>query len=201
MKRSILLIFSVAVIAYLAACGSGGGGGSETFSTVEIFASYDDAPYTADAVTGEDTTGDTFCDTFTFETDTVVANVTSTAYDTLPTDVDPCDVNILRYSIVFYPQTGASPEIPSKIIHHQMSIATPRGAGNSAVTGIPLRLFDILDKQYLFPLYLASGGIPFQYSAKVRLTMEEVCSHIQEHVEFWIPVRYFNEDNESCNLF
>ena len=43
MKRSILLIFSVTIIAFIAACDSGGGGGSERFSTVEVFASYDEA--------------------------------------------------------------------------------------------------------------------------------------------------------------
>jgi hypothetical protein len=199
MKRSILLIFSVAVMAYLAACGSGGGGGSERFSTVEIFASYEENTYTADAEIGEDTDGDGTCDTFSFTTDDTVATVTSIAYDSLPTDLNPCDVNILRYSVVFWPQTGDSPEIPSKIIYHQMNIPAPGGAGNSVVVDIPIRLFDINDKAYLLPLYFASPAAEFQYSAKVRLTMEEVCTRIQEHVEFWIPVRYFDEATDSCN--
>ena len=199
MRRSIYLIFSVAAIVFIYSCGSGGGGGSERFSTVEIFASYEDGPYTADAEIGKDTTGDGNCDTFSYTTDSVVATVTSIAYDPLPTNVDPCDVNILRYSIVFYPQTGDSPEIPSKIIDQQMNIPAPGGAGSVSVANITLRLFDINDKAYLFPLYAASPAPEFQYSAKVRLTMEEVCTRIQEHVEFWIPVRYFDDDTDGCN--
>ena len=103
MKRSMLLIFSVAIIALFAACDSGGGGGSERFSTVEVISSYESYAYTADSIVWEDTDGDTFCDAFGFTDDDAIATVTSTAYTPLPEGVIPSAVNILRYMVEYIP--------------------------------------------------------------------------------------------------
>ena len=113
MNRSILAIIFAALIAFMAACDSGGGGGSERFSTVEIFASYDSNPYFADAWSLRDTSNpaDQVCDAATIAADDIIADVVSTAYDPLPTGVDPCNVNILRYTLRYFPQSSAPPGV------------------------------------------------------------------------------------------
>lgn len=202
MRRSIEFIATVAVIAVIASCGSGdtgGGGGSEVFSTVDIFASYDGNPYTADAQTLEDTTGDGFCDTSFVTADDITATVTSMAFDPLPVGVDPCNVNISRYTLRYYPHTSASAPIPSNTIHQSINIPPPAGAGGTLSTEIVLRLFDLDQKATLNPLLFASGETEFQYDVKISLKMREVCTNIDEEVEFWVPVRYFDAATDTCN--
>ena len=199
MRRSILLIFSVAVIAFAATCGSGGGGGSERFSTVEIFASFNSNPYSADAQTLDDTDGDGNCDASFVTADDITATVTSTAYDPLPNGVAPCDVNISRYTLRYFPQTGASAPIPTKTINQSISIPAPGGAGSSLATDIVLRLFDLNTKSALNPIYFGSGETEFQYDVQISLHMEEVCTNIEEDVRFWVSVRYFDAATDTCN--
>lgn len=200
MKRSILFIFSVAVavMALIAACGSGGGGGSERFSTVEIFASYNSGTYEADAQVRSDTTGDGNCDTVGTIADQVIATVCSTAYDPLPNGVTPCDANILRYSLNYYPQTGDSVQVSSKRITQSINIPGPGSAGDTLCTDISIELFDNNQKNFINPFYFASPEPEFQYDVKVSLTMEEVCTRIQEDVDFWISSRYFDQATDSC---
>ena len=213
MRRSILAIFSAALIAFIAACDSGGGGGSERFSTVEIFASYDSNPFFSDARSLADTTTppDRICDASFITADDVIANVTSTAYDPLPTGVVPCNVNILRYTLRYFPQSAAPP-VPSKKVHQQINIPAPSSAGSSVIQEVAIRLFDNIDKAYLNSFLFTPGnlGTPgagcqivpeFQYDVKVSMTMEEVCTEIQEQVEFWVAVRYFDavEQTEACS--
>lgn len=202
MRRRILFIFYVAVvvIALIAACGSGGGGGSERFSTVEIFAAYDSGTYEADAQVREDADGDGFCDFAGTIADSVIATVTSTAYDPLPTSVDPCGVNILRYKLEYYPQTGAAVPVPSKTIQHSINIPAPASPGSIVEQEIPIEIFTNNDKQLVInPAYFTSGEPEFPYNIKVTLTMEEVCTRIQEDVQFWIPVRYFDIATDTCS--
>jgi hypothetical protein len=202
MRRRIIFIVSVAVvgIALIAACQSGGGGGSERFSTVEIFASYDEGTYEADAQERADVDGDGFCDVaFTFA-DTVTATVTSTAYDPLPGDLDPCNVNILRYKLEYFPQTGAAVPVRPRTINHSISIPAPASPGSVVEKEIPIEIFTNNDKQNdINPVYFASGEAEFPYNIKVTLTMEEVCTRIQEKVQFWIPVRYFDIATDTCS--
>ncbi len=196
MRRNILLMISVAVavIALVAACGSGGGGGSERFSTVEIFASFDEQVYTSDAQVKQDVDGDGDCIPldFSLTDDDVIATVTSLAYDPLPEGVDPCNVNILRYNLRYFPQRGDTPSFPSKVINQSINIPAPGGAGSTVAQDISIRVFSIADKSALLSLFAASPAPEFQYDVKVTLTMEEVCTRIQEDVDFWIPVRYFD---------
>jgi hypothetical protein len=189
MKRSILLIYSVAIIALIAACGSGGGGGSERFSTVEIFASYDDGVYTADAEVGEDTDGDGVCDSFSVTSDDVIATVTSTSYDPLPTGVDPSAVNILWYMVRYIPQTPMTPDLAAKRINQQMTIPP------DVTTDVPIRLFDVSDKTFINGTY---GYGEFKWTVKVSMRMEEVSTGIAETVEFKFSVRYFNVATDDC---
>ena len=200
MRRRILFIFYVAVvvIALIAACGSGGGGGSERFSTVEIFASYNDGTYEADAQLLFDSDNDGICDYASTIADSVTATVTSMAYDPLPTGVDPCDVNILRYTLRYYPQTADSVEVPSKKINQSINIPAPGSAGGVLDTDIPIEIFNNNQKNFINPYYFASAEPEFRYDIKVSLTMEEVCTRIQEQVDFWIPVRYFDLATDSC---
>ena len=214
MKRSILAIISATLIAFMAACDSGGGGGSERFSTVEIFASYDANPYAADARFLADTSQppDQICNAGGIAADDIIADVTSTAYDPLPTGVDPCNVNILRYNLEYYPQSPAPP-LAKKIVHQQINIPAPASAGSTVIQEVAIRIFDNLDKSYLNSFLFTPGDLgdpgagcqiftEFQYDVKVELTMEEVCTEIQEDVQFWVAVRYFDvlDESEGCSL-
>ena len=201
MKRSILFIFSVAVavMALIAACGSGGGGGSERFSTVEIFASYNSSVYEADAQVLVDQDNDGTCDFASTIADQVIAEVCSTSYDPLPDGVAPCDVNILRYNLRYYPQTGDSVQVPTKQINQSISIPAPGSAGDTLCTDISVELFDNNQKNFINPFFFASPDPEFQYDIKVSLTMEEVCTRIREDVDFWISVRYFDLATDNCN--
>ena len=198
MKRSLLLIYAVAIIALIAACGSGGGGGSERFSTVEVFASYDEGVYTADAQVGEDTDGDGVCDFFSVTTDDIVATVTSTAFDPLPDGVNPSAVNILWYLVEYIPRTPETPDLAAKRINQQINIPAP-GLLGSVEQEVPIRLFDISDKNYLNPIFAASPASEFKYTAKIKLRMEEVSTGIAETVEFKLTIRYFNVATDTCN--
>jgi hypothetical protein len=175
MKRSLLLISAVAVIALIAACGSGGGGGSERFSTVEVFASYDEGVYTADAET-----------------------VTSTAYDPLPDGVNPSAVNILWYLVEYIPRTPDTADLAAKRINQQTTIPAP-GLLGSVAQDVLIRLFDISDKRYLNPLFAASPATEFKYTAKIKMRLEEVSTGIAETVEFKMTIRYFNVATDACN--
>jgi hypothetical protein len=65
---------------------------------------------------------------------------------------------------------------------------------------IPIEIFTNNDKQNdINPVYFASGEAEFPYNIKVTLTMEEVCTRIQEKVQFWIPVRYFDIATDTCS--
>ena len=119
-------------------------------------------------------------------------------HDPLPDGVVPCDTNILRYTMRYVPQTGASIEIPSKTITHSINIPAPGSAGDTLCTDIPIQIFDNSQKNFINPFFFLSGEIEYQYSIKVSLTMEEVCTRIQEDVEFWIPVRYFDIATDTC---
>ena len=200
MRRSILCIFSVAVavMALIAACGSGGGGGSERFSTVEIFASYNAGTYEADARVFVDQDNDGTCDFASTIADNVTATVCSTAYDPLPDGVDPCDVNILRYTLRYFPQTGDTAEVPSTKITQSINIPGPGSPGDTQCTDIPIQIFSNNQKSFINPLFFLSGEAEFPYSIKVSLHMEEVCTRIQEDVDFWIPVRYFDLATDTC---
>jgi hypothetical protein len=198
MKRSLLLISAVAVIALIAACGSGGGGGSERFSTVEVFASYDEGVYTADAEVAEDTDGDGFCDSFSVTDDDIVATVTSTAYDPLPDGVNPSAVNILWYLVEYIPRTPDTADLAAKRINQQTTIPAP-GLLGSVAQDVLIRLFDISDKRYLNPLFAASPATEFKYTAKIKMRLEEVSTGIAETVEFKMTIRYFNVATDACN--
>ena len=198
MKRSLLLIYSVAIIALIAACGSGGGGGSERFSTVEVFASYDEGVYTADAQVAEDTDGDGFCDSFSVTDDDIVATVTSTAYDPLPDGVDPSAVNILWYLVEYIPRSPGTPDLAAKRINQQINIP-PAPINGSVAQDVIIRLLDISDKSYLNPIFAASPASEFKYTAKIKLRMEEVSTGIAETVEFKLTIRYFNVATDTCN--
>ncbi len=195
-----MVFVAVVVIALIAACESGGGGGSERFSTVEIFAAYDEETYEADAQERADTDGDGTCDVaFTFA-DNVTATVNSTAYDSLPDNVEPCDVNILRYTLEYFPQTGAAVSVRQRTIQHSINIPAPAGSGSIVEKEIPIEIFTNNDKQQIInPAYFSSGEAEFPYNIKVTMTMEEVCTRIQEKVQFWIPVRYFDQATDACN--
>ena len=199
MKRSLLLIYAVAIIALIAACGSGGGGGSERFSTVEVFASYDEGVYTADAELGEDTSNppDGICNSFSVTSDDVVATVTSTAFDPLPDGVNPSAVNILWYLVEYIPRTPETPDLAAKRINQQINIPAP-GLLGSVAQDVIIRLFDISDKRYLNPLFAVSPATEFKYTAKIKLRMEEVATGISETVEFKFSVRYFNVATDEC---
>jgi len=196
MKRSLLLIYSVAIIALIAACDSGGGGGSERFSTVEVFASYEEELYTADAELGVDTSDppNGICDSFPVTDDDVIATVNSTAYSPLPEGVDPSAVNILRYTVSYIPQTAFTPDFPAKRINHQFTIPAP-GLLGSVVVEVPIRIFDVSDKNFINFTY---GTGEFKWSVKVSLKMEEVATGIGETVEFKFPLRYFNALTDTC---
>ena len=201
MKRSILFILSAAavVMALIAACDSGGGGGSERFSTVEIFSSYNAGTYEADAQVLVDQDNDGTCDFASTIADFVTATVCSTAYDPLPDGVDPCDANILYYDAIYYPQTGDTVQIPENRIHHSFNIPAPGSPGDTLCTDIPIQIFSNNQKNFINPFFFASGEPEFPYSIKVTLTMEEVCTSEQEDVDFWIPVRYFDQATDTCS--
>jgi hypothetical protein len=197
MRNSIFLIYSATIIVLIAACGSGGGGGSERFSTVEVFASYDDGVYTADAQVAEDTDGDGVCDFFSVTDDDIIATVTSTAYDPLPEGVEPSAVNILWYLVEYIPRSPDTPDLAGKRINQQMNIPPPPANG-SVAADVPIRIFDISDKNYLNPIFAASPASEFKYTAKIKLRMEEVSTGIAETVEFKITIRYFNVATDTC---
>ena len=211
MRRSISLLTFVTVIALIAACDSGGGGGSERFSSVEIFASYDSSPYEADAWILSDSSDpsdpDNICDSSTTTADNIDTTVTSMAYDPLPEGVIPCDVNILRYTLEYFPQSPAPP-IPSKRVHQQINIPAPGGAGGTLTTTVAIRILEQNTKAYLNAFYFDSldpPGCPvipeFQYDVKVSMTMEEVCTEIKEQVQFWVALRYFDaKTTDTCEL-
>ena len=191
MNRSILLIYAVAIITLFAACGSGGGGGSERFSTVEVFASYEDGVYTADAELGEDTSdpADGVCDSFSVTSDDVIATVYSTSYDPLPEGVEPSNVNILRYTVEYIPQTPSTPDLSAKRINQQTTILP------DSVTEVPIRLFDVSDKRHINRKY---GTGEFKWTVRVSLRIEEVSTGIAETVTFKFSVRYFNVATDTC---
>jgi hypothetical protein len=199
MKRSLLLIYAVAIIVLIAACGSGGGGGSERFSTVEVFASYDEGVYTADAELGEDTSDppNGICNSFSVTSDDVIATVTSTAFEPLPEGVNPSAVNILWYLVEYIPRTPDTPDLAAKRLNQQINIPAP-GLLGSVAQEVIIRLFDISDKRYLNPLFAVSPATEFKYTAKVKLRMEEVATGIAETVEFKFSVRYFNVATDEC---
>jgi hypothetical protein len=177
------------------------GGNTEPFTTVSVFATFEDVAYSSDVAVNEDTSTptDDICDISTYFDDDVEITVTSASLDNLSPDVIPSDVKIMSYTVEFTAREDDSPDVPSKAFNHELLIEP-----NTAVE-IPIRVVDIEDKEWNsdHPLnyedYWNNQAIQYEYTIKVRLKIEEVLTGRDETVEVEFPLYYF-DIADDCTL-
>ena len=199
MKRNIMSVLSVIILMLCASCDDMGGN-TEPFTTVEVFATFEDSPYNSDAVVKEDTSdpADDICDTDTYEDDTVTITVTSTAIESLSEDVVSSDVKIMGYTVEYTAREDDSPDLPSKSFEHEIVVEP------DTATEIPVRVVDIEDKAagsghpLDYRVYWNTGAIQYEYTVSVRFRVEEVSSGRDETVIVDFPLYYFDIADECA---
>ena len=123
MKRNIMVVLSVIILMLCASCDDMGGN-TEPFTTVEVFATFEESPYNSDTVVKEDTSvpADDTCDTSTYEDDTAIVTITSTSIDGLSDDVVASDVKIMSFTVEYTAREDDSPDVPTKSFQHEIVV-------------------------------------------------------------------------------
>lgn len=197
-KIFISVFFAMISLMLLTSCGGGSDfdEGTQDFTTVYVYTSYDADLYEADAAKWSDVTPDDGkCDGIvTYEEDDVNITVTSTAYPKLPDhDITLSPVKITGYTVEFIPLED-SPPVPTK------QIAADWVINPNTVTTIPVRVIDQEDKisrssplnytDYL--AFVAAGGVSYEYTILVKLNAVEVLSGIDKTIPLEFSLHYFD---------
>lgn len=197
MKKNFISVFFVIISSmFILSCGGGDDfdEGTQDFTTVYVYASYDADVYESDAAIWTDITpNDGQCDGIvTFEEDDIDITFTSTAYPELPShDITLSPVKITSYTVEFIPSED-SPPVPTK------QIAVDWVINPGTVTQIPVRVIDQEDKiSRSHPLnytdylaFVAAGGVSYEYTIVVNFNAVEVLSGIDKTIPVQFPLHY-----------
>lgn len=200
MRKKAMSLFPLIILALIVSCDGSSSSSGTSFSTVDASASFEQGVCEADAAVASDTTGDGFCDTFTYFPDDVLITIVSKAKENLHPSLTPSAIKVLEYTVEFIPFEN-SPAVPAKHRHHYMTIL-PGGS-----LECPIRIIDQEDKWDLshplnFADYLAfvgAGlGAQYEYTVLVTLKLNEVSSGITETLTVELPLYYY-DIAQSCN--
>lgn len=205
MKRFMMLVLSVFIFALMASCDDGSSDSTEKiYTTVRVYAAYDEEAYQADVGVGEDNVDETsldppeeeddHCTDYYYFEDEILVTIYSNAIPNLP--MDPSSVKLLSYTVTFIPLED-SPAVPSKHFSHDIEIAP-----NTSVE-IPIRILDQEDKTWFssHPLnrfdywdWMCSptGGVSYEYTVNVEMKIVEVLTGDRETIEINFPLYYFD---------
>ena len=197
MKRNIMSLLSVIIFVLFASCDDMGGN-TEPFTTVSVFATFEENAYSSDVTVKIDTSdpANDVCDSLSYFDDDIDLTITSTSIDNLSDDVIPSDVKVMSYTVEFTAREDDSPDVPTKSIRHELLIDP------DSETDIPIRIIDIEDKwaDSTHPLnytdYFFGTAAQYEYTLTVRLKMEEVLSGREETVKVEFPLYYYDITDE-----